>query len=290
MYPKLIRKTLIASSVALAFGASGAQAALVPNVFGAYNWSTQSGNFTMLSPVGGTNGVFPIPGGATVGGTNDVTMVWDGNGYTSSSDYTGPGSAANVTASSPTAFFGTHWTAHDIQVFVPGSYSFDTALGGGNPESGIMNVTVGASQLGMHMLFDWSGNLNIDMVVVFAQNSIFGPGIGRSTNIGSCDQTPSLPYPTGPLSNCLWDGAKLGPDGKPAGNKVWMLSSTDGNGDGIMGIPMAAGGPFQFFNANFNANLTPTPDTVVPVPAAVWLFGSGLLGLVGVARRRKKTA
>lgn len=26
--------------------------------------------------------------------------------------------------------------------------------------------------------------------------------------------------------------------------------------------------------------------TVVPVPAAVWLFGSGLIGLVGVARRR----
>lgn len=28
--------------------------------------------------------------------------------------------------------------------------------------------------------------------------------------------------------------------------------------------------------------------TVVPVPAAVWLFGSALLGLVGVARRRKQ--
>ncbi|MCP3870701.1 MAG: VPLPA-CTERM sorting domain-containing protein, partial [Gammaproteobacteria bacterium] len=26
---------------------------------------------------------------------------------------------------------------------------------------------------------------------------------------------------------------------------------------------------------------------VVPIPAAVWLFGSGLLGLVGVARRRQ---
>jgi hypothetical protein len=25
---------------------------------------------------------------------------------------------------------------------------------------------------------------------------------------------------------------------------------------------------------------------VVPVPAAVWLFGSGLLGLVGIARRK----
>ena len=26
---------------------------------------------------------------------------------------------------------------------------------------------------------------------------------------------------------------------------------------------------------------------VIPVPAAVWLFGSGLLGLVGIARRKK---
>ena len=28
-------------------------------------------------------------------------------------------------------------------------------------------------------------------------------------------------------------------------------------------------------------------ETVVPVPAAVWLFGSGLLGLVGIARRHR---
>ena len=27
--------------------------------------------------------------------------------------------------------------------------------------------------------------------------------------------------------------------------------------------------------------------TIVPLPAAVWLFGSGLLGLVGISRRRK---
>lgn len=32
-------------------------------------------------------------------------------------------------------------------------------------------------------------------------------------------------------------------------------------------------------------NFSTTP-VVVPVPAAVWLFGSGLLGLVGIARRR----
>ncbi|MBI5783055.1 MAG: VPLPA-CTERM sorting domain-containing protein, partial [Gammaproteobacteria bacterium] len=30
----------------------------------------------------------------------------------------------------------------------------------------------------------------------------------------------------------------------------------------------------------------PGDVAVVPVPAAVWLFGSGLLGLIGVARRK----
>ena len=52
--------------------------------------------------------------------------------------------------------------------------------------------------------------------------------------------------------------------------------------DGIRGLGMIDGA-FVGFNANFDF-------TAVPVPAAVWLFGSGLLGLVGVARRRKATA
>jgi hypothetical protein len=29
--------------------------------------------------------------------------------------------------------------------------------------------------------------------------------------------------------------------------------------------------------------------TTIPVPAAVWLFGSGILGLASVARRKRKT-
>ena len=38
---------------------------------------------------------------------------------------------------------------------------------------------------------------------------------------------------------------------------------------------------------NFKTGQTLAVDVkVVPVPAAVWLFGSGLIGLVGVARRR----
>ena len=39
--------------------------------------------------------------------------------------------------------------------------------------------------------------------------------------------------------------------------------------------------------SNFIEGIYLVQDTVVPVPAAVWLFGSGLIGLVGVARRKK---
>lgn len=52
--------------------------------------------------------------------------------------------------------------------------------------------------------------------------------------------------------------------------------------------------PTFYVDGIFDAQLTTflplfsvTEVTAVPVPAAVWLFGSGLLGLVGVARRKK---
>lgn len=50
------------------------------------------------------------------------------------------------------------------------------------------------------------------------------------------------------------------------------------------GTRAAAG--FAGWTAQFQIAGSFTP-TAVPVPAAVWLFGSGLLGLVGVARRKK---
>ena len=46
---------------------------------------------------------------------------------------------------------------------------------------------------------------------------------------------------------------------------------------------LATSSAFPGFQPFFAGRLTQ-----VPVPAAVWLFGSGLLGLVGVARRRRK--
>ena len=273
-----IKKTLIASSVAMTLGASGAEASLVtafPIAPGGLLY-TNSANFTMLNP--GAGGV--------VGGTNDVTMHWNGLAYNNSTDYAGPGVVANVTASSTAPFFGYTWAAHDIQVFTPGSYTFNTTLGGGNGESGFLSATVGAGQVGMHMLFDWAGNNNIDVFVVASMSSVFGAGLLYATQTNTKGQFKCDQAFTGTIvKNCIYDGPYFGTAGAPTKSEIWMLASTDGNADGVMGIGMALGGPFPGFNANFNANMA-----LIPVPAAVWLFGSGLLGLVGIARRKNKNS
>lgn len=62
--------------------------------------------------------------------------------------------------------------------------------------------------------------------------------------------------------------------------------------DTIQGDPCIQGGADCEYQLLSSAYFTHdgTSPTVVPVPAAVWLFGSGLIGLVAVARRRKMTA
>jgi len=45
--------------------------------------------------------------------------------------------------------------------------------------------------------------------------------------------------------------------------------------------------PIPFQTGPYTLGLTGVETSIVPVPAAVWLFGSGLLGLIGIARRKK---
>lgn len=61
----------------------------------------------------------------------------------------------------------------------------------------------------------------------------------------------------------------------------WFWTSNGvGNGDGFS--KLYADSSWASRGTDFDFQLTG-----VPVPAAVWLFGSGLLGLVGMARRKK---
>lgn len=63
--------------------------------------------------------------------------------------------------------------------------------------------------------------------------------------------------------------------------------------DGTSYIPATAASPalsgnayFVEFGPGIQGEILGVDLAPIPVPAAVWLFGSGLLGLVGVARRR----
>jgi hypothetical protein len=61
----------------------------------------------------------------------------------------------------------------------------------------------------------------------------------------------------------------------------------DGNGSSANGLDSSDG--FEEWSLNTLTGEFPVPPSAIPVPASVWLFGSGLLGLVGVARRRKSS-
>jgi hypothetical protein len=47
------------------------------------------------------------------------------------------------------------------------------------------------------------------------------------------------------------------------------------------------GGAVNVWTYGISADYTKPVISAIPVPAAVWLFGSGLVGLVGFARRKK---
>jgi hypothetical protein len=70
------------------------------------------------------------------------------------------------------------------------------------------------------------------------------------------------------------------------GSYVWSLY-VDDTAQLILGDP-DAGTEDQHYWTKYNLNVTLSQAPAVPVPAAAWLFGSGLLGLAGAAGRRRR--
>jgi hypothetical protein len=117
---------------------------------------TLNNNFTMIDGLG-----------ATFGGTNDVRFRWDGTQMTS---VAASGQVSNARLSSSCFFFAHPWTAHDVAIYGPGTYTVYDDCPAGSPGCGAGNpVTFGVNpgELGAHMLFFWNGSDNIDVVEVW---------------------------------------------------------------------------------------------------------------------------
>ena len=216
-------------------------------------------------------------------------------------------------------YYGDTTWAYGARTQITGSMSLDTYTGAGtgtiNPFDFLFSGPAVAHDIRFqaigdvagspgsliigNMLFDWNGNNNIAIEVVLDASGLFGclqNGMALYTTcegVGALGATDSLlkgAIPMGPLPVAM---TSLDTDG---------VSIT--GDDGVGGSPMD-NGPFQGFSANFDMTSVTSTDTCgfdpgsyavtsctppppIPVPAAVWLFGSGIISLAGVARRRKK--
>jgi hypothetical protein len=186
-------------------------------------------------------------GSVTFGGTNDVASVWDGTLNTAVSD-----ANFNMTMKSDSdfPFFGFVWAAHHIQMFGPGTYTFDATCSTAQVEQGLsdcgggagdfLTLTVGDTQLGAHMLFDWNVTANIDVLNLYEADAIFP----SADPAGALYQGPAGPTPD---IDCLFEEASI-----------------DGDGDGIPGVKFIDG-PFIGFRANFNQNFNANCGVSAPI-------------------------
>ena len=129
----------------------------------------------------------------------------------------------------------------------------------------------------------------------FGGTGVFAPFVGNATGTGNI----AADITGGTLTFSALDFAGIFGGTNfflpPNGGVVTVEDLTDlGSGDwGVVVRYISTindpGGSFHNFQANWRLEGTmSTGASVIPVPAAVWLFGSGLIGLVGVARRQRK--
>jgi len=287
------KKTALATLVAgtLAGAAIPAAQANVVNV-------TFKGAFTMLNPSGSAIANSP-------------------------SDYANGFYGATGTASGPATTYG--WKG--ARTPITGTMSFDTSTGAGvatvntflffgsgtNNFAAAQGVTFQAidtvGTLVGGMVFSWNkGSHQISIVMDAGQMFAALPtmiGGGLTTTVsGSYTVLSPGPAITTAIARTSTADTGAGCNGLTLATQVnaYTINTnfanlgtcTTGMGDdGIPGVGMTSpsfdshNGNFDILSVHFESFVTP-PPAAIPVPAAVWLFGSGLLGLVGIARRKKK--
>lgn len=114
---------------------------------------------------------------------------------------------------------------------------------------------------------------------------------GSPPTAGVATPTPTFPgFPTGVTSGTYSQAFDLTSTSSFNGSFVTANGGTAAGAEAALAAGLANGEAyFNIHTSNFPGGeirgfLAPAP---VPIPAAVWLFSSGLLGLIGIARKKK---
>lgn len=192
--------------------------------------------------------------GAVTGGSaiNGANTVMDGaSGWTRTL-------AANLTA-------GDGWlteVCNDCQ----GAHA---SAGTGGNSTGISTITYGGGVVDMSgeqaLSFDWGADLaNASVNIVFSDTSGASSTVASWSNLGATGGSA----PGNLVAQAAMD-INFGGLDSTAINEVRFV---------VLGVP------------NLNSIIDNIETSPVPLPAAAYFFGSGLLGLIGISRRRRSAA
>jgi len=269
-----MKKTLLASSVLLALGATGsAYAAFTAPTAGMYTMEITGGCFEFGDCV-------TLATGALQDATTAAQASFAGFG----SGIVGDGlmGVMNFTMDATGDFQVTSYSQDSYLNTTGGTFYLQDQDGGdGNSNGALMtgNICLGCG----NMTFDptgrdgiagkFAGTLGLQPWNIDNASDNQGTGLWETfTTLTSSNRTQGF---TGGFT---LTGSAL----QDAGNAIWTGTLVSAGNIGT------AWGDFDQtqYSEVWDIRIVGTPSQI-PVPAAVWLFGSGLLGLVGVARRKK---
>ena len=167
---------------------------------------------------------------------------------------------------------------------------------------------VNATEVGGDVVFEGLGSINLQSWTIDCVNCSSGAGVlpnaflimgdtrtdiynsaalSGPTTIGPGTVDTAADSKTGPYVGIDWQTTALRvPAGYVSGDAL-TLSSMTFTGETFSTLGITPGTYEWAWGSGASADLFTLNVSAVPIPAAVWLFGSGLLGLIGVARRKK---